>query len=51
MDARRREDDLLDKISALVRARDSTLRQMDAWQEAQPELEPILDDLRLTLGA
>lgn len=42
-------DAVLDAHSALIHKRDSTLRQMDLWQESDPSLTEILEDLRLHL--
>lgn len=49
VDVRKREDRLLDTISALVHKRDDTLRQIDLWREAQPETAEMMNDLELHL--
>jgi hypothetical protein len=42
-------DRLLDKISELKAKRDDALAQIDAWEEASPELSDQLADLRFRL--
>lgn len=45
----RREDSLLDAISELIRKRESTLRQLKLWEETDPQLQEMVDDIRLCL--
>lgn len=45
----RREDDLLDVISELVRKREACLRQIEAWEITDPTLLEILFDIRRSL--
>jgi hypothetical protein len=42
-------DAMLDTINTLVKRRESTLRQMEAWEATDPSLTLIFDDLRLYL--
>lgn len=42
----KREDALLDTISALVKRRESCLIQIELWEVADPSLHEILDDIR-----
>lgn len=42
-------DAMLDKINQLVRKRESTLKQMEAWEVTDPTLKAVLDDLRVHL--
>jgi len=49
VDVGKREDLLLEAISALVSKRDDTLRQIELWRETDPELSEILNDLELHL--
>jgi len=49
VDVGKREDQLLEAISALVHKRDDTLRQIELWRETDPELSEILNDLELHL--
>lgn len=42
-------DALLDTISALVKKRDSTIRTLEGFKEAQPELSEVMDFIMVGL--
>jgi len=49
MDVRRREDQLLDKISDLTRSRDHALKLIKQFTLADNTLWPVLAEIELTL--
>lgn len=48
-DVIRERDRLLDKISELIAKRDATLMQLSIWEESDPALVEMIDDIRLQL--